>query len=288
MRFKALLAAAALVLPLAATLPLTPVQASSEPVKIEAPKIDAAAPRPADRGDRRRLLLGRAGGVPAHQGRDQRGVGLCRRREGGRRLRRSAAAGRARRGGAVTFDPKVVSYGKILQIFFSVAHNPTHSTARARTPARNTAPRFSRRTTRRRTSPRPISRSSTPRGCSQPIVTKTGRQGRVLSGRGLHQDYAFRNPNNMYIVINDAPKVENLKRMFPAEFPRQAGAGGGWKKGGRRARVAAAARLARLTAPSAAPQTARWSCDTPRSGSTRASPGSSPCPRRTARRPASR
>ena len=35
---------------------------------------------------------------------------------------------------------------------------------------------------------------------------------------GYHQDYAFRNPNNMYIVINDAPKVANLKQVFPDLF----------------------------------------------------------------------
>ena len=53
----------------------------------------------------------------------------------------------------------------------------------------------------------------------KPIVTKTGTMKAVFyPAEAYHQDYAFRNPRNMYIVINDAPKVENLKKFFPAEF----------------------------------------------------------------------
>jgi peptide-methionine (S)-S-oxide reductase len=61
----------------------------------------------------------------------------------------------------IKFDPKKISYGKILQIFFSVAHDPS-STARARTPARNIAPLSSPPPTSRRRWRTPISPSSTP------------------------------------------------------------------------------------------------------------------------------
>ena len=61
----------------------------------------------------------------------------------------------------VTFDPKQISYGKILQIYFSVAHNPTELNRQGPTPVRNTAPPSSMPTTTRSASPRPISRNST-------------------------------------------------------------------------------------------------------------------------------
>jgi hypothetical protein len=64
---------------------------------------------------------------------------------------------------SVTFDPHQISYGRILQIYFSVAHDPTELNLRARTAARNTAPPSSRPMTSRRGWPRPISSSWTRR-----------------------------------------------------------------------------------------------------------------------------
>ncbi len=62
----------------------------------------------------------------------------------------------------------------------------------------------------------------------RPIVTKTGTmKAAFYPAEAYHQDYAFNNPSNMYIVINDAPKVENLKRMFPELYRDKPGAGRG-------------------------------------------------------------
>ena len=63
----------------------------------------------------------------------------------------------------VTFDPKEISFGRLLQIYFSVAHDPTQLNGRGRTRARNTAPRFSPPAMSSNGPPRPISRNSTRR-----------------------------------------------------------------------------------------------------------------------------
>jgi len=68
---------------------------------------------------------------------------------------------------AVTFDPRQISYGKILQIYFSVAHNPTELNRQGRMSARNTGQRFSMPTTNSKSSPLPTSPSSTRRKSSR-------------------------------------------------------------------------------------------------------------------------
>ena len=222
MRFKALLAAAALVLPLAATLPLTRVQASSEPVKIEAPKLDAAA---ADGLQTAVIAGGCFWGVQAvyqhtkgvtkavsgYAGGDKKDADYDR-----------VSAGRTQHAEAVlvTFDPKVISYGKILQIFFSVVHDPTQLNRQGP----DTGPHyrteiFPQNDEQAKVAKAYIAQLDAAKVFAKPIVTKTGTmKAAFYPAEDYHQDYAFRNPNNMYIVINDAPKVENLKKFFPAEF----------------------------------------------------------------------
>ena len=203
-------------------------------MKIDPPAVDAGAGRrPADRGDCRRLLLGHPGGVPAHQGRHQRRLRLCRRRQEGRRTTNCVSTGRTGHAEAVqiTYDPRVDLLRQApADLLLGGARPDRSSTARARTPARNTAPRFSRRPTSRRRSPRPTSRSSTRAKVFPQADRDQDRhhEGRVLSGRGLSP--GLRHPaseQSRTSSFNDAPKVENLKRHVPGCVPRQAGAGGG-------------------------------------------------------------
>jgi peptide-methionine (S)-S-oxide reductase len=117
----------------------------------------------------------------------------------------------------VTFDPKVISYGKILQILFSVAHNPTELDRQGP----DSGPQyrseiFPQSEEQAKVAKAYIAQLDAAKVFPRPIVTKTGTmKAAFYPAEGYHQDYAFNNPRDMYIVINDAPKVANLKQMFP-------------------------------------------------------------------------
>ena len=140
-----------------------------------------------DRGHRRRLLLGRAGRVPAHRGRGQRGVRLCRRQQGDRRLHTvsTGTTGHAE-SVEIKYDPKKISYGKILQIFFSVAHDPTQLNRQG--PDSGTQYRSAIFTTsdeQKKVADAYIAQLNAAKVYSKPIVTKVGPLRGVLSGGGL-------------------------------------------------------------------------------------------------------
>jgi peptide-methionine (S)-S-oxide reductase len=117
----------------------------------------------------------------------------------------------------VTFDPKQVSYGKILQIFFSVAHDPTQLNRQGP----DTAPQyrseiFPQSEAQAKVAKDYIAQIDAAKAFRRPIVTKTGTmKATFFPAEAYHQDYAIKHPNQPYIVFNDAPKVENLKKTFP-------------------------------------------------------------------------
>jgi peptide-methionine (S)-S-oxide reductase len=117
----------------------------------------------------------------------------------------------------VTFDPRVVSYGKILQVFFSVAHNPTQLDRQG--PDHGPQYRseiFPQSEAQAKTAQKYIAQLNAAKAFKAPIVTKTGTmKAAFYPAEDYHQDYATRHPWQPYIVINDAPKVQNLKAMFP-------------------------------------------------------------------------
>jgi peptide-methionine (S)-S-oxide reductase len=116
----------------------------------------------------------------------------------------------------VTFDPKVISYGKILQIYFSVAHNPTELNYQG--PDHGPQYRseiFPQTEEQAKVAKAYIAQLDAAKAFPRPIVTKTGTmKAAFYPAEGYHQDYATLHPSQPYIVFNDAPKVENLKRMF--------------------------------------------------------------------------
>jgi peptide-methionine (S)-S-oxide reductase len=118
----------------------------------------------------------------------------------------------------VTFDPRQVSYGKILQIYFSVAHDPTQLNRQG--PDSGTQYRseiFPQSDAQAKTAKDYIAQLDAAKSFKKPIVTKTGTvNASFFPAEAYHQDYATRHPYQPYIVVNDAPKVENLKKMFPA------------------------------------------------------------------------
>jgi peptide-methionine (S)-S-oxide reductase len=115
----------------------------------------------------------------------------------------------------VTFDPRQVSYGKILQIYFSVAHDPTQLNRQG--PDSGTQYRseiFYKDDAQKKVAETYITQLDAAKSYRRPIVTKVEKLEAFYPAEDYHQDYAHLHPNNPYIFINDAPKVEQLKKIF--------------------------------------------------------------------------
>jgi peptide-methionine (S)-S-oxide reductase len=120
---------------------------------------------------------------------------------------------------AVTFDPQEISYGKILQIYFSVAHNPTELNRQG--PDVGTQYRsaiFYADDEQKRVAEDYIAQLQKAHAFARPIVTRLEKLPGFYPAEDYHQDFAVLHPTYPYIVFNDAPKVENLKRLFPASY----------------------------------------------------------------------
>jgi peptide-methionine (S)-S-oxide reductase len=117
----------------------------------------------------------------------------------------------------VIFDPKQVSYGKLLQIYFAVAHDPTQLNRQG--PDTGTQYRseiFPQNEVQAKTAKDYIAQLDAAHVFKKPIVTKTGTMNAAFfPAESYHQDYLIRHPYQPYIVINDAPKVAQLKAQFP-------------------------------------------------------------------------
>lgn len=117
---------------------------------------------------------------------------------------------------AVTFDPQKVSLGKILQIYFSVAHNPTELNRQG--PDAGTQYRsaiFFADDDQKRIAERYIAELDKVHVFGEPIVTRLEALRGFYPAEDYHQDFATLHPYHPYIAFNDRPKVENLKRLFP-------------------------------------------------------------------------
>ena len=119
----------------------------------------------------------------------------------------------------VVYDPRVVSYGKLLQVFFSVVADPT--TLNYQGPDHGTQYRtaiFPMTPQQKMVAERYIAQLGAAGAWKQPIVTKIERLPRFYPAEGYHQDFLARKPDHPYIVANDMPKVEALKALFPAQY----------------------------------------------------------------------
>jgi len=115
----------------------------------------------------------------------------------------------------VTFDPRRISYGRILQIYFSVAHDPTQLDRQG--PDVGTQYRsaiFPTSAEQARIAKAYIDQLNQARVYNAAIVTKIEPDRSFYPAEDYHQDFMTRNPTYPYIVYNDLPKVENLKRLF--------------------------------------------------------------------------
>jgi peptide-methionine (S)-S-oxide reductase len=115
----------------------------------------------------------------------------------------------------VIYDPAQVSYGKLLQIFFSVAHDPTQLNRQG--PDHGTQYRsaiFYRTAQQQRVAESYIKQLTDAKTFSRPIVTQVAKLNGFYEAEDYHQNYLENHPNQLYIVINDKPKVAALKKEF--------------------------------------------------------------------------
>ena len=115
----------------------------------------------------------------------------------------------------VIYDPSQVSYGKLLQIFFSVAHDPTQLNRQGpdRGPQYRSAI-FYTSPDQQRVAEGYIKQLTEAKTFSRPIVTQVVKLPAFYPAEAYHQDYLVNHPNQPYIVIHDQPKVAALKKQF--------------------------------------------------------------------------
>ena len=116
----------------------------------------------------------------------------------------------------ITYDPRQVSYGRLLQVFFSVAHNPTELDRQGPdtgTQYRSTV--FPENAEQQRVASAYIAQLDAAKAFGRPIATTVETGKAFYPAEADHQDFLARHPDHPYIVINDVPKVENLQKVFP-------------------------------------------------------------------------
>ena len=123
----------------------------------------------------------------------------------------------------VTWDPKQVSYGQLLKVFFSVAHDPTQLNHQG--PDHGTQYRsaiFYANAEQQRVAQAYIAQMTAAKTYGNaPIVTQVQPLSKFWPAEGYHQDFARLNPTHPYIVVHDAPKVARLKERYPALYRPQ-------------------------------------------------------------------
>ena len=116
----------------------------------------------------------------------------------------------------VTYDPSQVTYGQLLKVFFSVAHDPTELNRQG--PDRGTQYRsaiFYANEEQKQIAEAYIAQLNEAKVFDRPIVTQVNPLQSFHDAEAYHQDYLAQHPNEPYIVINDLPKVENLRKQLP-------------------------------------------------------------------------
>lgn len=116
----------------------------------------------------------------------------------------------------ITYDPSKVTYGQLLQVYFSVAHNPTQLNYQG--PDQGTQYRstiFAENDEQKKVAESYIAQLDKAKVFSKPIVTTLETGKTFYPAEDYHQDFLTLNPTYPYIVYNDLPKIENLKALFP-------------------------------------------------------------------------
>ena len=122
----------------------------------------------------------------------------------------------------IRFDPKELSYGEILQIYFSVVHDPTQLNRQGP----DTGPQYRTNIfyvdeSQKRIAQAYIAQLDKAKAFARAIVTRVDPLSAFYPAEAYHQDFLVKNPTYPYIVIHDLPKVGNLKKVFPGHYREQ-------------------------------------------------------------------
>lgn len=124
----------------------------------------------------------------------------------------------------VVFDPSKITYGQLLRIFFSVAHDPTQLNRQGNdvgTSYRSAI--FYANDEQKHIATAYIAQLDAAHAFPKPIVTQVVPLKGFYAAEDYHQDYALKNPNNPYIYVCDRPKIAALKQQFPELFQKYKG-----------------------------------------------------------------
>lgn len=124
----------------------------------------------------------------------------------------------------VIYDPSKISYGQLLRIFFSVAHDPTQLNRQGPdVGASYRSAIFYLNEDQRRVASAYIAQLDAAKVFPKPIVTQVTELKGFYRAEDYHQNYALRHPENPYIQVCDRPKIESLKAQFPDLFVEYGG-----------------------------------------------------------------
>jgi peptide-methionine (S)-S-oxide reductase len=116
----------------------------------------------------------------------------------------------------ISFDPSQISYGEILRVFFSVAHDPTQLNRQGPdVGSQYRSEIFYSTPEQKRIAEAYIAQLEQSHAFARPIVTRVDSLPGFYPAEEYHQDFLVHNPTYPYIVFNDLPKIENLKRVLP-------------------------------------------------------------------------
>jgi peptide-methionine (S)-S-oxide reductase len=122
----------------------------------------------------------------------------------------------------IVYDPKEISYGEILQIFFSVVHDPTQLDRQG--PDVGTQYRssiFYANDSQKRIAQAYIAQLGKAKAFRREIVTRVDPLKGFYAAEDYHQDFLINNPSYPYIVVHDLPKIESFKKLFPSRYREQ-------------------------------------------------------------------
>lgn len=115
----------------------------------------------------------------------------------------------------VRFDPHQISYGRLLQVFFSIMDPTTLNRQGPDQGPQYRSEIFAADPAQQRVANAYITQLGAAHAFSRPIATRVSNLGGFYPAEDYHQDYLIRNPGAPYIVVNDLPKLETLKRLYP-------------------------------------------------------------------------
>lgn len=122
----------------------------------------------------------------------------------------------------IVFDPAVVSYGRLLQVFFSVMDPTSLDFQGPDSGPQYRSEIFAADTPQRRTAEGYIAQLTRAHTFSAPIVTRISNLHGFYPAESYHQDYLIHHPYQPYIVVNDLPKIDKLRQLYPDLYQARA------------------------------------------------------------------